>query len=123
MSWAISISTWMEMEYLSINRCGGKLSRSIQFPDQWRWRDNIVFANTKEEANAKFVQQFRPKSDYWERIGHGNFMWVVGGYRGAIYRHRSDKTLWKFKDFAFHAETETNAYEFLFERFGKRETA
>ena len=82
-----------------------------------------MFANSVEEARAKFVQQLRPQADYWERLGGGRFMWLIGWYRGAIYRHRGDRTLWKFKDFAFHADTQERAYELLMELFGKLETA
>jgi len=123
MSWLISINTWAHVEYFTSDQRGGKLSRSIPFPIQWRWRGNIVFADSLDEAKEKFIQQFRPDCDYWERIGQGNFMWVVCGYRGAIYRHRSDEKLWKFKDYAFHAETGTKAYELLLDLFAKRETA
>ena len=123
MSWTISISTWKKVEFYANEQHQGHLFRSNEFPDQWKWRGNIVFANSVEEARAEFVQQLRPQADYWEKLGVGRFMWLIGGHRGAIYRHRSDKTLWKFKDFAFHADSQERAYEFLMERFGKLETA
>jgi hypothetical protein len=123
MSLTISISTWKKVEFYAHEQHHGHLFRSNEFPEQWKWRGNIVFANSVEEARAFFEQQIRPHADYWERIGTGRFMWLVGWYRGAIYRHRSDLTLWKFKDFAFHAETKERAYEFLVERFGRLETA
>ena len=119
----ISINAWSHVEYFTCNHRAGKVSRSIPFPDQWRWRGDIVFAQSLEEAKVKFEQQYRAEADYWERLGNRNFMWVVGGYRGAIYRHRANETLWKFKDFAFHADSESDAYELLLERYAKRETA
>lgn len=123
MTWVIGINTWKKVEYFKHDQRVGNLFRSNEFPNQWKWRGNIVLADTLDEAKEKFAQQYRPDCDYWERIGVGRFMWVVGWHRGAIYRHRSDETLWKFKDYAFHADTQERAYELLVERFGKLETA
>ena len=123
MSWSIRISTWKKVEYYAHEQHHGHLFRSNEFPAQWKWRSNIVFANSVEEARAKFVQQLRPQADYWEKLGTGRFLWLVSGHRGAIYRHKSDQTLWKFKDFAFHADSRERAYELLVELLGKLETA
>ena len=98
---AVGDSTWKKVEFYAHEQHQGHLFRSNEFPDQWKWRGNIVFANSVEEARAKFVQQLRPQADYWERLGGGRFMWLIGWYRGAIYRHRGDRTLLKFKDFDF----------------------
>ena len=123
MKWGNGINSWKAVEFYTYNQRGGKLSSSIEFPIQWKWRGNIVIAESLDQAKEKFTQQYRLDFDYWERIGVGNFMWVVGEHRGAIYRHKSDETLWKFKDFVFHAESGTKAYELLFDMFGKREIA
>lgn len=123
MTWVIGINTWKKVEHFYCKQRGGTLFRSNEYPNQWKWRENIVFADSLDESREKFAQQYRADCDYWERIGNGHFMWVVGFYRGGIYRHRGDKTLWRFKDYAFHADTESEAYELLLERFGKQETA
>ena len=123
MTWVIGINTWKQVEHFNCNQRGGRLFRSNEFPDQWKWRGNIVLAGSLDEAKEKLAQQYRPDCDYWERIGIGNFMWVVGWHRGGIYQHKGDRTLWRFKDYAFHADTESEGYDLLLERFGKRETA
>ena len=102
MTWVIGINTWKQVEHFNCNQRGGRLFRSNEFPDQWKWRGNIVLAGSLDEAKEKLAQQYRPDCDYWERIGIGNFMWV---------------------DYAFHADTESEGYDLLLERFGKRETA
>jgi hypothetical protein len=123
MNWRNSLNSWKSVEFYTYNDRGGKLFSGIDFPNQWKWRGNIVIADSLDEAKEKFMQQFRLEFNYWERIGTGNFMWVVGEHRGAIYRHKSDETLWKFKDYIFHAESGTKAYELLFDLFVKRESA
>lgn len=96
------------------------LFQSCSQRDQWRWKDNVVIATSRDGAVAILERhaRLRPDHVYWEKFGSGRFLWNAGGVRGKMLRHTVDRHIWWFRGFIFHADSVEEAYQKTKEKFG-----
>lgn len=98
----------------------GVLYQHSQYTNQWKWKKNVIVAESIEEAQ-KILEDHAIKCEngvYWQKYGKGNFQWRAGNARGILQRHTVDPSMWMFKNFIFYADTVEEVFEITRKHFG-----
>lgn len=115
---------WEHMGQGIFSNRAGKIYRHKYLKNQWKWKKNVILAPTLRQAEKIFSRHATacPDDLYWDKFGSKNFTASVGRYRGALYKHRVEPSLWLFKERAFEADSVEEAIKILKSVFEEAET-